>query len=312
MSFLVVALLGGMLIGIKKILSQDLLKIISKLTFISILFIIAVLGAKITLDEAVFNNIGILGLQALVLMFFAVAGSVIVVWLMEKKLNLLKYDQVDIQEEPLEASSDSSLLKMSNYSFVKRVLITLLIGGVLGKLLPIELATLDLAITVSIYILCFGIGAEIGSDEKLIKSLKGLSWKCILVPFGVLFGSMLGGFLASLVIPIDPKSAIAIGAAGGFYSVAGGVLASQVGSDVGTIAFLANFFREIASFILIPILATRVGPIAASTPGGATAMDTTLPIIFKSLGSRVALIAMVSGVVLTIIIPILLPVILAF
>ncbi|MBS3970948.1 MAG: lysine exporter LysO family protein [Clostridia bacterium] len=311
MSLLIMSLLIGILIGLRKILSQGLFRIIGKLTFASILFIIAALGAKITLDEAVLNSIGVLSIKALVLMFSAVAGSVIVVWLMEKRLNLLECDPVNDQEDPL-VTNDSSPVQASNYSFVKRVLITLLIGGILGKLVPIELKTLDLIITVSLYILCFGVGTEIGNDEKLLKSLRGLSWKCILVPFGVLLGSSLGGFLASLFISVDAKSAIAIGAACGFYSVAGGVLASLVGSDVGTIAFLTNFFREIGSFLIIPILATKVSPISASTPGGATAMDTTLPLIFKSLGTRVALIAMISGVVLTIIVPILLPIILSF
>lgn len=311
MSLLIMSLLIGIFLGVSKILSRKLLKIISKLTFASILFIIAALGAKITLDDAVLNSIGVLSIKALVLMLSAVAGSVIVVWLMEKRLNLLKCDPVNDQEDPL-VTNEKSPVQASNYSFVKRVLITLLIGGILGKLVPIELKTLDLIITVSLYILCFGVGTEIGSDNNLLKSLKGLSWKCILVPFGVLLGSSLGGFLASLVISIDAKSAIAIGAACGFYSVAGGVLTNLVGSDVGTIAFLTNFFREIGSFLIIPILATKVSPISASTPGGATAMDTTLPLIFKSLGTRVALIAMISGVVLTIIVPILLPIILSF
>ncbi|KUO50038.1 MAG: hypothetical protein APF76_06130 [Desulfitibacter sp. BRH_c19] len=311
MSLLVVSLLGGIFVGYSKFFSERLLQILGKLTVVSLICLIGALGAKITLDEAVFNSIGVLSIKALLLMLTSVAGSVVVVWLMEKRLHLFQYDNVVSQKE-ISTQTKNETQQATNYSFVKRVLITLFIGGILGKVFTINLETLDLTITLSLYILCFGVGTDIGNDENLINSLKSLSWKCILVPFGVLFGSSLGAFLAGLVVNIDAKSAIAIGAACGFYSVAGGVLANLAGSEMGTVAFLANFFREIGSFIIIPILATKVSPVSASTPGGATAMDTTLPLIFKTLGTKVALIAMISGVVLTILIPILLPIILSF
>lgn len=313
MSLLVVFLLGGIMVGYKKFFPVGLLRILGKVTLVSLLCLIGSLGAKITLDEAVFNSIGFLSLKALLLMISAVAGSVLVVWLMEQKLKLFQCNEdIGNKEIPIPNQTKGETKQTTNYSFVKRVLITLFIGGIIGKFIAINLNTLDLTITLSLYILCFGVGTEIGNDENLINSLRALSWKCILVPFGVLFGSSLGTFFASHIVNIDAKSAIAIGAACGFYSVAGGVVANLAGSEMGTIAFLTNFFREIGSFVIIPILAAKVSPVSASTPGGATAMDTTLPLIFKTLGTKVALIAMISGVVLTILVPILLPIILSF
>lgn len=310
MSLLVVFLLGGIIFGYKRVFSAGLLNVLGKLSFTSLICLIGTLGAKITLDEAVFNSIGLLSLKALLLMLSAVAGSVVVVWLLEKKLHLFQCDIVLSEKEI--SQNQGEVQQTTDYSFVKTVLITLLIGGIIGRFLNIDLEILDFIITIALYILCFGVGTDIGNDENLINSLKSLSWKCILVPFGVLVGSSMGAFLAGLVVNIDGKSAMAIGAACGFYSVAGGILANLVGSEMGTVAFLTNFFREIGSFVIIPILATKVSPVSASTPGGATAMDTTLPLIFRTLGTKVALIAMISGVVLTIVVPILLPIILSF
>jgi len=187
----------------------------------------------------------------------------------------------------------------------------LIAGGIIGKLIYIELHILNYIVTFTVNFLCFGVGTEIGRDNGFLKSLRSLSWKCILVPFGVLMGSMLGAALGGLVISLNLQHAVAIGAACGFYSLAGGLLDNLVNLEVGTIAFLTNFFREITAFVLIPLLAAKVTPLSASSPGGATAMDTTLPLIFKTLGTRVAIIAMISGVVLTILGPILLPIIIS-
>jgi uncharacterized membrane protein YbjE (DUF340 family) len=53
----------------------------------------------------------------------------------------------------------------------------------------------------------------------------------------------------------------------------------------------------------------KLGPVVA---GGATAMDTTLPIITRSSGNEYGIIAVFSGVVLTVLVPFIVTFILTF
>jgi uncharacterized membrane protein YbjE (DUF340 family) len=67
-------------------------------------------------------------------------------------------------------------------------------------------------------------------------------------------------------------------------------------------------FREVATFIIYPLL-SRKYPIEAITIGGATTMDTTLPVISKVTNNTIAMIAFIHGFILTLTIPVIIPVI---
>lgn len=49
---------------------------------------------------------------------------------------------------------------------------------------------------------------------------------------------------------------------------------------------LANIIREMITLLLTPLLAKWFGPLAPISSGGATTMDTTLPIITQTVGQR--------------------------
>ncbi len=78
-------------------------------------------------------------------------------------------------------------------------------------------------------------------------------------------------------------------------------------ATLGAIGFLTNVIRELLAFVLIPVLAARLDPLTAIAPAGATAMDTTLPLIQRAAGSTTAIIAFVSGTVLSSAVPVLIP-----
>lgn len=103
---------------------------------------------------------------------------------------------------------------------------------------------------------------------------------------------------------------LATAAGSGFYSVTGPMVAEAVGAKYGALAFLTNFFRELFTIILLPVIALKFNNFALITPGGATAMDSTLPVISRSLGSQAAIIAVIQGIILTIVVPIIVPIIL--
>ncbi|MFX4262626.1 lysine exporter LysO family protein [Pelotomaculum propionicicum] len=182
-------------------------------------------------------------------------------------------------------------------------------GLILGRwVLPVELVShLDALTTAALCLLLVGIGIDIGSKKEVWPRLCLMGWRVMLVPVLVAVGSILGSIAAGVFIGMPLKEASAIGAGFGWYSFSGVLLTKIYSLETGTLAFLSNVMREIISFIVIPVLAARFGRLAAVAPGGATTMDTTLPLIAKSTDTDTAIIAIINGTTLSAFVPFLIP-----
>ena len=90
----------------------------------------------------------------------------------------------------------------------------------------------------------------------------------------------------------------------GYYSLSSIYISSIRGEALGAIALLSNIIRELFTLVFTPVLVRYFGKIAPISSGGATSMDTTLPIISKYSGSDYALISVFHGTVLTVLVPI--------
>jgi len=155
-----------------------------------------------------------------------------------------------------------------------------------------------------LYVLMFFVGISIGADKDVLKILKGVKLKIILVPLSVIIGTFIGiGFTSVFIPDISLKEALAVGAGFAYYSLSS-IIITQLNSEMlGVIALLSNIFREIITLLTAPLLVKHFGKLAPIASGGATSMDTTLPIITKFTGKEYAIIAVFSGVVLTILVP---------
>jgi uncharacterized membrane protein YbjE (DUF340 family) len=103
---------------------------------------------------------------------------------------------------------------------------------------------------------------------------------------------------------------MAVGAGFGYYSLSGILIAEISGEELGVVALLANIFREVLTLTLAPLLVKWFGKYAVIASGGATAMDTTLPVVVRYSGKEMAVVAVFSGLVLSILVPVLVPFIL--
>lgn len=159
-----------------------------------------------------------------------------------------------------------------------------------------------------LYMLLLLIGYDIGRDRETISKLINADKQAFFIPIGTVAGTFIGGLVAVFFIDIGTKDSLAISAGFGWYSLSAVIIADAKGGDLGSVAFLTNVFREIMSIILIPVLAKYVNPYVSIAPGGATTMDTTLPIIEKYAGSSAAFIAFLHGFVLCSLVPVLVPV----
>lgn len=176
-----------------------------------------------------------------------------------------------------------------------------------GVFSPEIIQWFDGFITTALGILLLGVGIELGRSKELWKDLKKLGTHILWLPLAIALGSILGAWVVGTMLGFPPNESTAIGAGFGWYSLSGVLLTQIYQVDTGALAFLSNVFRELLAVLMIPFLAKYLGKLTAIAPGGATTMDVTLPLISRTTDERTTLVAFVTGVVLTMLVPILVP-----
>jgi uncharacterized membrane protein YbjE (DUF340 family) len=185
-------------------------------------------------------------------------------------------------------------------------------GGVAAArlgLLPDLLASAKCG-TYVFYVLLALVGLGVGGNDKSLALFKQAGGRIVLVPTAVAAGTLLGAAAASLVIDTSLRATLAVGAGFGYYSLSSIIIAPIAGKSLGVMALLSNLCREIITLVFTPVLAKYFGAYAPIAAGGATTMDSTLAVVSKFSGSEYAVIAMCNGVVLTFLVPLLVPLIL--
>ena len=191
-------------------------------------------------------------------------------------------------------------MKMSAYLFF-----IILLGIVAGYVIfPDKLVNyLDLMINIVLFATLFIVGVGIGQNKRIFLELKKIGGKIILLPMGTIIGSLMGGAVAGFLLGRSLFLSLAISSGFGWYSISAGLLFQTKGIEASAIGFLANVFREILAFLLIPVVAKKVSAYAAVSIGGATSMDTTLPVISRSAGEKYVLVSFIHGSLLSILVP---------
>ena len=152
-------------------------------------------------------------------------------------------------------------------------------------------------------LLMLSVGVSVGANKLILRYLRENSLKILLIPGTIIVCSLIGGFLASLLVDIQPHVGVSIAAGLGWYSLSGVMLTDLCGAEMGSLTFLANVFREIFSFLTIPLLAKYLGPYVTIAPAAATSEDTSLPMIMKYGGKEVAVAAVLNGVICSLAVP---------
>ncbi|TCO05392.1 lysine exporter LysO family protein [Natronoflexus pectinivorans] len=167
--------------------------------------------------------------------------------------------------------------------------------------------------TYALYLLMLIVGISVGSDKSMSEIFRRMKLVHLLVPVGVILGSLAGAVIVSLFIhQISHGTAMAIGAGFGYYSLSAILISGIRGDEAGVVALLANIFREVFTLVMAPFLVKLFGRFSIIASGGATAMDTTLPVIVRFSGKEMTVIAILSGIVLSLLVPVLVPFLLIF
>ncbi len=156
-----------------------------------------------------------------------------------------------------------------------------------------------------LFALLFFVGIQIGSSRNILKVARSVGLKIMLVPLATTVGTFVGAIAISFFLNDRTVSdCLSVGAGFAYYSLSSILITEYRGAELGTIALLANIFREFFVLLLAPWMVKYFGNLAPICAGGATTMDTTLPIINKSSGSDFVVIALFHGMIIDFSVPI--------
>jgi len=160
-----------------------------------------------------------------------------------------------------------------------------------------------------LYILIFFVGTCVGSNIKVWKLFKEMHIKIIIVPFSTVIGTTIGVFIVwPFIRSLSLSDILAVGSGFGYYSLSSVIISNLNGDFLAIIALISNLFREILTLIFSPVFVCLFGKLSPIASGGATSMDTTLPVITRVSGKEYAVISIFNGMVLTLLVPLLVPV----
>lgn len=160
---------------------------------------------------------------------------------------------------------------------------------------------------VSFYALCalmFSVGLSVGNDPQTLKNFRSLNPRLVFLPIMTILGTLAGSAAVSLILTHRSLTeCLAVGSGFGYYSLSSIFITEYKGAELGTIALLANISREILTLLAAPLLVRWFGNLAPISAGGATTMDTTLPIITRTAGQQFVVVSIFHGFVVDISVP---------
>lgn len=185
------------------------------------------------------------------------------------------------------------------------IILSILLGGFLGYFTPSNfLGFENILVEPILILLIFFAGLSIGYDVDIRETIKKIGAKIFILPIAIALGTIIGGMVAGLILGMDIFKSSAVASGLGWYSLSA-VILSKYDASLGAMAMLSNVFRELLSFVVVPLVAKYIGYDEAIAPCGATSMDTTLGVVSRYTDDDTSLLSFSNGVIMIILVPIL-------
>ncbi|WP_394239735.1 lysine exporter LysO family protein [Vibrio astriarenae] len=205
---------------------------------------------------------------------------------------------------PIQTDSTHKKVPLSQMALESVKLIFVVGGGLFaGLLLPISLGWVDAASEGILIVLLFFIGIQLRNSGLTLKQII-LNKQGMVLSLVIILTSWLGGVTAAWLLDISIYQGLAMASGFGWYSLSGILMGDAFGPVFGGASFLIELARELVALVMIPMLIRRL-PCTAIGYAGATAMDFTLPVIQTTGGVRCVPVAIVSGFILSLLVPVL-------
>lgn len=155
----------------------------------------------------------------------------------------------------------------------------------------------------ALWFLMAAIGLAVGSDTRLGEIIATLRPRLLLLPVATTVGTFCGALLGAALLYMSASECLAIGSGFAYYSLSSVFITQYLGAEAGTVALVCNVLREIFTLLFTPLVVKHFGPVPAISCGGATTMDTTLPIIARYAGNQWIPAALIHAMILDFSVP---------
>lgn len=293
-------MLTGMLLGY--LLHKRDLQKIHRLITVLIWLLLFILGIEVGSNEQIIRGLHTIGLEALILTLGGTLGSVVAAWalwrlLYPKERHTTATTGQSTKEEAVATGNalKGSLVIVGFFALGTAV-------GIAG-MLPFDLAETNISFC-ALAALMFSVGLGVGNDPQTLKNFRSLNPRLVFLPVMTIVGTLAGSALISLLLSHRSLTdCLAVGSGFGYYSLSSIFITEYRGAELGTIALLANICREILTLLAAPLMVRWFGNLAPISAGGATTMDTTLPIITRSAGQQFVVVSIFHGFVVDFSVP---------
>ena len=304
-------------------LPAPVLRAFDMATNAALILLMAVIGLNIGTSPQVMDSLGTIGLNCLIISLSAIAGSVLLVRLAEATVMPLEKIRLQLAEENLCRTEETLSLEniqhqeseshdsKNHFSPLIILMPACIAGGIIaGYFLfkDMDHNILDTLLTISLIFLYTGVGVSLGENKEVFQYIKRLGARVLFMPAAIFAGCIAGGFISGLLLHL-PYSYSVISASGmGYYSLTGAFMTETLGIEAGTYGFIVNVSRDVFTVALLPLLSkiSKGSPIAS---GAAGCMDTMLVPVTRTVGPELGMVALISGTVLTFVVPVWLPVV---
>ena len=298
-----------------------------------ITILVFIMGSRIGSDETIVRSLDTIGLTALGLTLFMMAGSVAAVFVLRKVMGFdkegrrkISADMQDVpgmqtsseQNEniPADPGADTAACEEAGQEPGREMvrtdhtmtvcIVTSVAAGITAGYLILPDRFIEITgsiIVVGLCLLLFFVGVDIGLEGTIIRSFREAGWRIVIFPFAVITGTFIGAAAASLVLPVGLRDSLCVGAGFGWYTLAPAMLADY-SLKVSALSFMHNVMREMIAILIIPTVARKVGYIECTSLPGAAAMDICLPIVEGATRGDIAVYSFVTGAVLSAAVPV--------
>ena len=297
----------GILLGLSKI--EWLQELFNKLLYVALIVVMLVIGANIGIDKILLQNIGWIGMKAVGLALGTILFSVLYCVLLEK--TIVPLEKMEQSLNSTEDIKETEEKKTGLSLFTLGIPFYVLAGAGIGYyLLPSGYnSVLNYLMNGSLILVYVGIGMVIGSDLSVFKTLRLLGWRVVLFTVAIILGSLTSALVVTPLLGIPWSTGIISSLGMSYFTLTGAFMTQHFGTEAGVYGFLVNVTRDFITVLFLPFL-IRIGKSAPIAGAAAGSMDILLLPVTQAIGSRLGLVAFITGTMIVVIVPFLLPILL--
>ena len=264
------------------------------------------LGIEVGENEQIMRGLHTLGLEALLLAVGGVLGSVLAAkWL---------WHTLHIRTGSLQQGATCGKAGLWQAMRGSVVIVAFFVVGTLCGafgIMPFD-TTESYFSYYALCVLMFSVGLGIGHNPQTLRSFRELPSRLFFLPLMTVLGTLVGSALICLLLEERSLTdCLAVGSGFAYYSLSSILITQlktpslgvQLATELGTIALMANIMREIMALLGAPLFARYFGRLAPICAGGATTMDTTLPVITRYAGKELVFVSILHGILVDLSVP---------